>query len=145
MNPSAIDLPQHVLTTVHIPVRITDVNYGNHLGNDSVVSILHEARVQYLAMHDLTELKAGGTSLIMRDLVVQYQKEAFYGDVLRVDLFCGEIGGASFNLYYKITCQRKGKNILVATARTGMVCYDYDKGKIARLPAQLERVLSTSN
>ena len=30
-------------------VRIADINYGNHLGHDRLVSLLHQARVEALA------------------------------------------------------------------------------------------------
>ncbi len=43
-----IDLPQKILASVSIPVRITDINYGNHVGNNALVEIIHEARVQFL-------------------------------------------------------------------------------------------------
>ena len=30
------------ITTIH--VRIGDINYGGHVGNDAILSIIHEAR-----------------------------------------------------------------------------------------------------
>ena len=33
---------------VVIPVRITDINYAGHLGNDSMISIIHEARFRFV-------------------------------------------------------------------------------------------------
>ena len=56
-----INIPPGFITTLSIPVRITDLNYGNHLGNDSLVSILHEARVQWLKLNGYTELDIEGT------------------------------------------------------------------------------------
>jgi acyl-CoA thioesterase FadM len=38
-----IELPQSFSFTCRIPVRITDINYGGHAGNDTVLSIIHEA------------------------------------------------------------------------------------------------------
>jgi len=29
-------------------VEVTDLNYGNHLGNDALVEIIHRARVHFL-------------------------------------------------------------------------------------------------
>jgi len=29
-------------------VQLTDTNYGNHVGHDTVMGLLHEARVQWL-------------------------------------------------------------------------------------------------
>ena len=71
---------------ITVPVGITDINCGNHLGNDSLVSLLHEARVAWLRQHGFTELDVAGASLIRGDLAVEYVKESFYGDVLHISI-----------------------------------------------------------
>ena len=38
-----IELPAKCIAAFTIPVRITDINYGNHVGNNSMVEIIHEA------------------------------------------------------------------------------------------------------
>ena len=50
-----IDLPEKIISVVNIPLRITDINYGNHLGNDALVGIIHEARVLWLHQMGYTE------------------------------------------------------------------------------------------
>lgn len=129
-----IDLPGQFHFSATIPVRIGDVNYGGHVGNDAIVSILQEARLQYLASLGSTELEFFGTGLIMADLAVTYKGEAFYGDVLTVEVTAGELGSAGFGLFYRITTQRNNKSQPVAEAKTGMVCFDYASRKISRLP-----------
>ena len=124
-----------------IPVRVTDLNYGNHVGNDAVLAILHEARMQWLAAHHYTELHAGGTSLIMGDVAISYKNESFYGDVLHIQIFANDISAVSFDLLYKIMAMREGKTITIAEAKTGMVCFDYEKRKVAVLTADLKRLL----
>lgn len=129
------------LAVIHIPVRITDINYGNHLGNDALVSIIHEARMRFLQQHQLSELDAGGIGLIMADLAVSYKKESFYGDQLSISIYADAIARASFELIYKITTQREGKEITTALCSTGMVGYDYKHSKITSLPDALLEVL----
>ena len=68
MARTRIELPQKSIASFTIPVRITDINYGNHLGNSSLVEIIHEARMQFLSQHGFTEMNAGGSSLIMSEL-----------------------------------------------------------------------------
>ena len=51
------------LFTTAIYVRIGDINFGGHVGNDAILSIIHEARVQMLRSHGYDELNAGGNSL----------------------------------------------------------------------------------
>ena len=67
-----------------IPVRIGDVNYGGHVGNDAVLTIIHEARMLMLRSENYTEMNAGGNSMIMADVMISYKGEAFYGDVLTI-------------------------------------------------------------
>lgn len=129
-------------TVLHIPVRITDINYGNHLGNDSMVAVIHEARVQFLQQHGFTELNAGGTGLIMKDIAVSFEHESFYGDELTVDIYCGDISKVSFLLIYEITTIRDGRDLLIAKAQTTMVCFDYQTKKITALPDSLKQILS---
>lgn len=136
-----IQIPEKELASFHIPVRITDINYGNHVGNNAMVEIIHEARVQFLLLHNFTELKAGGTALIMAELSVEFKQESFYPDILMVSVFCGEISRVSFELLYRISVEREGKAILIAHAKTGMVCFDYAKRVTESIPESLKSVL----
>lgn len=138
-----IDMPAGFGFSTSIPVRITEINYGGHLGNDAIVSILHEARMRYLASLGCTELAFFGVALIMSDLAVTYKGEGFYGDTLRVEVTAGELSSAGFDLYYRLSTEREGKPIVVAEAKTGMVCFDYGARKVARLPEAFKQ--QTSN
>jgi len=129
------------ISTVTIPVRITDINYGGHLGNDAMVSIVHEARMKFFAKVGFTEMEAGGTSLIMSSLAVNYKNESFYGDVLSIDIFVEDLSKISFDLIYNISSVRNKKNLLIAVAQTNMVCYNYDLNKINVMPQALREKL----
>lgn len=124
-----------------ISVRIGDINYGGHVGNDAVLSIIHEARMQLLAAHGYTELKAGGNSLIMGDVMIAYRGEAFYGDILTVIMYADDVAVRSFDVLYHITTMRNGKVTDIAHAKTGMVCFDYETRKTAAMTDELRRVL----
>src|SRR5687767_6716531 len=125
-----IDLPAHFHFTCQIPVRITDVNYGGHVGNDSVLSIIHEIRMQFLKHYGYTEMDFGGAGTIMADVAIEFKNELFYGDVIIASVATGEFSKVGFTLIYKLEKMINSKNIKVALARTGMVCYDYSKKKI---------------
>jgi len=130
--------PLHIAV---ISVRIGDINYGNHVGNDSILSIIHEARIQLLASWNYNEMNAGGNSLIMADVMIAYRAESFYGDILTVKLYADEISAKSFDLLYHITTLRDGKEIDIAHAKTGMICYDYTERKIAQMTEILKEKL----
>ena len=137
-----LTLPEHKIFTTKIAVRITDINYGNHLGNDALVSMLHEARMQWLTSLNYTELNIENAALIMADLAVEYKSESYYGDVFLIDIFIGEITKVSFEIFYNIYTMRKGESILIAKAKTGMVCYDYDAKKVVNIPEEFALLIN---
>lgn len=130
------------LFTATIPVRIGDVNYGNHVGNDAILSIVHEARMQLLASAGFSEMNAGGNSMIMADVMIAYKGEAFYGDVLQIAIYSGELGTASFELYYKVTTTRDGKEKDIAHCKTGMACFNYTTRRTAAMTDELRTFLN---
>lgn len=132
-----IDMPGNFSFSTSIQVRITDINYGGHLGNDSLLSILHEARVQYLQNLGYSELDAGGASLIMAEVAIVYKGEGFQGNILQIQIAAGELSSRGFVLFYKITCQRDNKNILIAEAQTAMLCFNYTTRKVISMPDNL--------
>ncbi|MEO9211352.1 MAG: thioesterase family protein [Ginsengibacter sp.] len=136
-----IELPQKALASFNIPVRITDINYGNHVGNNAMVEIIHEARIQFLKQYGFTELDAAGTSLIMSELAVGFKNESFYNDVLKVQVFLGEISRVGFELFYLITTERDAESVTIAHAKTGMVCYNYSIKKVDSIPQKLKSIL----
>lgn len=140
-----IALPPKALARFLIPVRITDINYGNHVGNSALVEIIHEARVQFLNLHGFTELEVAGTSLIMSELSIEFRNESFYNDVLEVTIFTGEISRVSFELFYQITANRNQQKVIIANAKTGMVCYDYQLKKVNPVPDELKLILYTES
>src|ERR1700760_987117 len=119
-----LELPTDFKFTTTIPVRITDLNYGGHVGNDTILSLIHEARMQYLHHFGYTELNLGGAGLIMSDVAIEFKSELFYGDQVKASVAIAEMSKISFELYYKLEKEVTGKNILVAVAKTGMVCFD---------------------
>ena len=129
------------LFTATIPIRVGDLNYGNHVGNDSILSIVHEARMQLLRSFGYDEMNAGGVSLIMADVMMAYKAESFYGDVLTINIFADEIMKRSFDLLYQISTVRNGKQMDIAHAKTGMVCFDYNTRKIVVMTKELKLLL----
>ena len=136
-----IKIPEDILATIIIPTRITDINYGNHVGNDSFVGIIHEARVRWLKIFDLTELNIGGAGLIMSDLKIEFKKESFYGDEIETQIGAGEISKIGFELYYQLFTIRNNNRILLANAKTGMICYDYITQKVTSIPNEFLKIL----
>lgn len=116
-----------------LEVRITDINYGRHVGNDALLGLLHEARLRFLANVGFSEQDIGGVGMLMGDAVVQFKAVAFRGDVLVVELGLADVERRTFDLMYRVV--RQGDGATVALAKTGMVAFDYAKNRLADLPA----------
>ena len=133
-----LTLPTKFSFSTEIPVRITDLNYGGHVGNDTVLSLIHEARVQYLKSFGYEELNIEGVSLIMSDVGIEFKSELFYGDVITAFVTATDLSRIGFDLYYKLMREQT----IVATAKTGMICYNYDTRKVVSLPTEVNEKLS---
>jgi acyl-CoA thioesterase FadM len=127
-------MPEGTPKKYSIPVRITDLNYGNHLGNDSLITLIHEARVKWLVSGGFTEKSIDGAGLIMNELVANYLNESFYGDDLIFEIIPGDIGSIGFEIYYRVYTERRSEKIPIAIVKTGMVCFDYEKRKTTAIP-----------
>lgn len=139
-----IDLPEHFVFHCTIPVRITDINYGGHVGNDSLLSLLHEARMQYFRSMGYTELQFAGTGMIMTGVQISFLSELFYGDSITAWIRATNVTRVGFDLVYKLETTRGGteeKTIPVAVALTSMVCYDYANKKVSPIPEEARPLL----
>jgi acyl-CoA thioesterase FadM len=139
MSRIKIQLPDQFSFSCSIPIRITDMNYGGHAGNDTILSLVHEARMQYLQSLGYTEMKFAGAGLIMADAAIEFKNELFYGDTVIASVAVMEISKIGFDLVYKLESfqQVQGDNkVLAAIAKTGIICYDYEKKKIIAVPQE---------
>ena len=138
-----IELPERFNFSTNIDVRITDINYGGHVGNDTVLSIIHEARIRFLINHGYSELDCGGAGLIMSDVGIESKNELFYGDTVIVSVAASEFSKVAFDIYYKLEKKKADSTIIIALAKTGMVCYDYNRKKVAAIPDEVKDKLSS--
>jgi len=127
-----LNLPEKFMFGTEIPVRISDINYGNHLGNDAVLSLLHEARLQFFKQYGFKESDIGGSGIIMVDSVVMYLSQAFYGDLLLIEVTVADLNKYGFDLLYRITNIQTGKEVV--RAKTGMLAFDYTKNRVVSVP-----------
>ena len=123
-----IELPVSFPFTAIIPIRITDINYGGHVGNDTVLSVIHEARMQFLHQFGYTEMNFAGVGMIMSDVAIEFKSELFYGDIVKVSVAIVSISKVAFELCYKIE-KEVNKNIVfiiksfIESSRHNKICH----------------------
>lgn len=138
-----LDLPQKFIFTTTLKIRVSDLNYGGHMGNDSVLRITSEARMQffqYLGYKDEVSIE-GSTGIVVSDAAIIYKSEAFYNDEIAIKIAVEDFNKYGFDMYYELTNAKSG--IEVARVKTGIVCLDYKTRKLAMIPASLKKVIST--
>lgn len=134
MNRIKLNLPPVFPFTTELAIRITDLNYGGHVGNDVFLSLIHEARQQYLLSLGYQELSFEGTGLIMADVALEYKKELNHLDRIRIGVVAADLDKLGFDLYYKIEVATTEGWAIAAKAKTGMICYDYTAKKKTSIP-----------
>lgn len=132
-------MPDHILFSTTIQVRVSDINYGGHVGNDRYLTFAHEARVRFLAEMGFTELDVDGVGIILTDAVLQFKSEAFLGESLEISIGLNNFTKVGCQMYYRIQCGDR----LVALVQTGIVFFQYDLKKIAAVPETFTSALES--
>jgi acyl-CoA thioester hydrolase len=137
-----LTLPDHFPFSTRIRIRITDLNYGGHVGNDTFLALVQEARQQFLKHHGYGELEFEGIGLIMADAIIEFKAELNFADEVEVFVAATDFTRLGFDLYYKMEIVHPVKNILAGKVKTGMLCYDYSLGKVVTVPEAAKNRLS---
>ena len=126
-----LEMPDSYIFSTKIPIRISDINYGNHLANDALLSIIHETRLQFLNSLGYSELDVAGTGIIMGDVAIIYKAQAYYGDTLKIEIAVTGFSRKSCDFFYRIS---KDDGEIVALCKTGIVFFDYHLNKSVSVP-----------
>ncbi|MCW3080474.1 thioesterase family protein [Segetibacter sp.] len=129
-----VSLPHKFNFSTILKIRITDLNYGGHVGNDVFLSLVHEARQQYLQHFGYTELNLEGAGLIMADAAIEYKRELKYGDEIQISVAASGIDRLGFDIFYKIEVKPGDEWLVAGKVKTGMLCFDYTTKKKISVP-----------
>lgn len=126
-------LPENFAFATELSIRVSDLNYGGHLGNDAVLALIHEIRIRFLKKYGYSELDVGGLGIIMVDAVIVYKSQGRLGDVITAKAAAQDFDRHGFDLYYLLVNKESGREI--ARAKTGLLFFDYRLNKVADTPA----------
>jgi len=143
MNRVKIQLPEKFQFSTTIKIRITDLNYGGHVGNDTFLSLVHEARQQFLNHFGYSELNIEGIGLIMSDAMIEFKAELKFGNEVCISVAATDFTRLGFDLYYQLEIVQPSGNMLAGKVKTGMLCYDYTARKLAAVPAAFQQKLNS--
>ena len=128
MSRVSIALPETFQFTTELPVLISQVNSGNHLGNDALISLMNETRVRFTRRQGFLENDvARGLTMVNADLAVLYQSEAHYGEVLVVSIAAVNFHRCGYEFVYRLTDKDSGRAI--AQGKTAHILIDAEARK----------------
>ena len=127
-----LDLPASFPFCTTLTVRVTDLNYGGHLGNDALLGMIHEARVRFLAAMGYSEHDVEGVGMLMSDCAIVYKAQGFLGECLTVAVAAGEFSRVGCDLFFRL---EKADGVELARAKTGLVFYDHGSQSVRPVPA----------
>lgn len=133
MSRIQIELPEQFPFATEITLYLSHMNYGGHLDNALLLTVVSEARARFFQSMGYSELNIEGVGIIVADAALQYRSEAFHGEVMVVSMGAADFASKGCDLLWRMhekTSQRE-----VARGKTGIVFFDYAARKVAQVPA----------
>ena len=136
-----IELPEQFQFATDITLYLSHMNYGGHLDNALLLTVVSEARARFFQSLGYTELNVEGVGIIVSDAALQYRSEAFHGEVMVVRMAADDFGSKGCDLLWCMNERTSGRE--VARGKTGIVFLDYATRKTAPVPqAFRDRLIS---
>jgi 4-hydroxybenzoyl-CoA thioesterase len=129
-----IKLPDSLPFTTEVQLYLLHMNYGGHLDNALLLTVVTEARMRYFRALGFKESDVEGLGIVIADAAVQYRSEAFQGEVMQVAMAAAEFNRYGCDLVWRMAERDTGRE--VARGKTGIVFFDYRQRKVAPLPAE---------
>ena len=140
MSRLKINFPDKSIFQYKSIVGVGMINYGGHLGNDSILTIFQDARIAFLNSNGLSEINLGdGLGLIQNDAAIQYISEGHLHDEITTSIAFKITSSISFDIYYKVESKNRIKPI--AIGKTGMVIYNYSIKKMSQIPNSFRNLI----
>lgn len=129
-----IDLPEHFEFFTELPLYVGHINYGGHLDNALLLTLVSEARARLFKWLGFAEMDVAGAGIVVADAALQYRSEAFYGEVMVVSMTAHEWSRYGCDLPWLMCDKESGRE--VARGKTGIVFLDYATRKLVPVPPE---------
>lgn len=135
-----IPLPEQFMFSTDIALHVSHMNWGGHLDSAQLLVVVSEARERFFVSLGYSQTNIEGLSLVMADAAQRYLSEAFYGDVMIVQMSISEWYDKGFDLVWKMI---NGSNeSVVALGKSAMLFMDMAVGKPQTIPVVFRERLS---
>jgi len=133
MSRVVLEMPSEYAFTTRLRVRVTDLNFGGHVGNDRLLGYLQEARSRFLGTRGYTETDIDGVGLVLADAALRFRAEVVRDDELEVAIAVRDLREHSCDFYYRVV-RDDSERTPVLDAKTGIVFLDYATRSVVAMP-----------
>lgn len=129
--------------THQINVRISDLNYGNHLSFNSLAGMLQESNVRWLKSINLNSTEINiqdNIAWMVKELNIKYISEAFYDNNLVISMHLKSTRQTSITIHYEINNTTLNKKTGIAACE--LVFVSTISKKITTIPSCISDALN---
>lgn len=127
-----IELPAHFPFSTEVAIYQSHINYGGHLDNAQLLTLVSEARSRYFLSMGYHEGNVEGVGIILADAALQYRSEAFQGEIMVIHMTANDFSKNGCDLVWRMDEKTSGRE--VARGKAGIVFMDYAERKITPVP-----------
>lgn len=124
-------------------VRNTEIDVGQYLTLESLITLLAEARARFLYSKGINEINSEYQGLIVNDLQLNVISRVRAREALLFEVGIEQIAEKSGKMAIKVTRMYDGS--LVAKARKGFIQYDYRSNKAISFNSDVKKALDQSD
>lgn len=117
-------------------IRWSDLDILGHVNNARIVTLIEQARIDWL--NTMRDREAIAAPKLVARVELNYRTPVLYGTPLQVELGIGRVGGSSFT----ITCRGIQDGAVVFDGMNVMVVLDRDTQRPTRIPEADREFLS---
>lgn len=112
-------------------IEKTDINIGNHVGNERALMFFQRVREKFLEENNLEEINIGNDiGIIQTNAYIEYLSQIFLGDEIEIIISSVKINRLQLIFNYEI----KVKERISIKGYTTMLPYSYGEQKVKKLP-----------
>lgn len=123
-------------------IRFNDIDAFGHVNNAVYLTYVEQARVHYFNEIVGWEWDWSKDGIILAKAEIDYLQPVTFRDDIRIRTRCARIGTKSMDIEYQIVKIHEGNEILMATANTVVVAYDYETKKTIPVPEAWKAAIS---
>ena len=132
MSRIQIELPDRFPFSTEITLYLSHMNYGGHLDNALLLTVVSEARARFFKSLGYTELNIEGVGIVVADVAAQYRSEAFHGETLIIEMGANDFNKYGCDLVWRLSDKASGRE--VARGKHGIMFFDYSVRKATSVP-----------